>query len=221
MWCLAKANFRDKYVSLKVGKGMTTIHVKAGQFLFGRFKAENELGIDGSTIYKWMQKFASDAFGNMIILESNNQYTLVTITNWAIYQDEGEHGVTTKGQPKDNHVTAEEHPCNTTNKEKNIKNDNNVKERSEIAKRFQPPTEEEVKAYCFEKGFDVDPENFVAFYASKGWMVGSNKMKDWKAAVVTWSKRPKKNGDTRTHINSYWDKEILCTPGDDRGSSTL
>ena len=34
----------------------------------------------------------------------------------------------------------------------------------------------------------IDAESFVDFYASKGWMVGQNKMKDWKACVRTWEK---------------------------------
>lgn len=54
---------------------------------------------------------------------------------------------------------------------------------------FVPPTVEEVAAYCSERNNSVDPESFVNFYASKGWMIGKNKMKDWKAAVITWEKR--------------------------------
>ena len=64
-------------------------------------------------------------------------------------------------------------------------------------KRFTPPSVEEVKQYCNERKNSVDPESFVDFYSSKGWMVGKNKMKDWKAAVRTWEKngferKPKK-----------------------------
>lgn len=64
-------------------------------------------------------------------------------------------------------------------------------------KRFTPPSLEEVKQYCKERNNSVDPESFVDFYSSKGWMVGKNKMKDWKAAVRTWEKngferKPKK-----------------------------
>lgn len=55
--------------------------------------------------------------------------------------------------------------------------------------RFKPPTVEDVRAYCSEKGYAVDAERFVDFYGSKGWMVGRNKMKDWRAAVRTWVKR--------------------------------
>ena len=56
-------------------------------------------------------------------------------------------------------------------------------------KSFTPPTVEEVRSYCFERGGKVDAEAFVAFYESNGWKVGRNPMKDWKAAVITWEKR--------------------------------
>lgn len=56
-------------------------------------------------------------------------------------------------------------------------------------KRFAPPTAEEVDAYCRERGNHVNAERFVDFYASKGWKVGKEPMKDWKAAVRTWEQR--------------------------------
>ena len=59
------------------------------------------------------------------------------------------------------------------------------------AKRFTPPTLDDVSAYVRERGSNVDPQRFLDFYASKGWMVGKNPMKDWKAAVRTWEKRDK------------------------------
>jgi len=48
---------------------------------------------------------------------------------------------------------------------------------------------EEVKAYVKDKGYRFDPVAFVAFYASNGWKVGKNPMKDWKRACVTWETR--------------------------------
>ena len=61
------------------------------------------------------------------------------------------------------------------------------------ARAFVPPTVAEVAAYVREKGYQVDAESFVAFYASKGWKVGYQHMKDWRAAVVTWSKRERRD----------------------------
>ena len=58
--------------------------------------------------------------------------------------------------------------------------------------RFTPPTVQEVKAYCIERKNNVDAEQFVDFYQSKGWKIGSGRMKDWKAAIRTWEKRQKK-----------------------------
>ena len=57
------------------------------------------------------------------------------------------------------------------------------------AKRFTPPTLDDVSAYVRERGSNVDPQRFLDFYTAKGWMVGKNPMKDWKAAVRTWEKR--------------------------------
>ena len=61
-------------------------------------------------------------------------------------------------------------------------------------KKFTPPTVDEVKEYCEERGNSVNPQRFVDYYSSNGWMVGKNKMKDWKAAVRTWEQNDKPQG---------------------------
>ena len=72
-------------------------------------------------------------------------------------------------------------------------NDNVLKEntlKGVKEKRFAPPTPENVMGYCREMGYtNVDAERFVDFYASKDWMVGKNRMKDWKAAVRNWARQ--------------------------------
>lgn len=59
---------------------------------------------------------------------------------------------------------------------------------------FKPPSLDEVKTYCDERANRVSPQRFVDFYESKGWMVGKNKMKDWKAAVRNWEGNDFKGG---------------------------
>ena len=61
---------------------------------------------------------------------------------------------------------------------------------------FSEPTVEEVAEYCRARGNSVDAAQFVDFYASKGWRVGNQQMKDWRAAVRTWEKRDN-NSKTR------------------------
>lgn len=60
------------------------------------------------------------------------------------------------------------------------------------ASRFTPPTHEEVKAYCKERGNAIDAEHFIAFYTANGWKQSNgNSIKDWKACIITWEKRDK------------------------------
>jgi hypothetical protein len=62
------------------------------------------------------------------------------------------------------------------------------------AKTFNPPSVEDVQMYCEERGNNVNPAGFCDFYASKDWMVGKNKMKDWQAAVRTWERNEEAKG---------------------------
>ena len=55
-------------------------------------------------------------------------------------------------------------------------------------KSFSQPTTEEILNYCLERKNKVDPQRFFDHYTANGWLVGKNKMKDWKAAVRTWER---------------------------------
>jgi len=131
IWCLAKVTFKDRFVPLKSGKGTITVALKPGQFIFGRFTAEEELNIDGSTVYKWIQKFASPDF-DMITIESNNQYSIITLCNWEQYNTATEEEVTTEGQPSNSQVTAKGQPSNSqVTQTRMLKNDKKEKESKE------------------------------------------------------------------------------------------
>lgn len=84
IWLLVKANFKKTFVSLKIGKGYITVQVGRGQLIFGRFKAEEELGLDGSMIYRILQKFEEQG---QIKIEPNNQYSIITICKYNLYQN--------------------------------------------------------------------------------------------------------------------------------------
>ena len=71
----------------------------------------------------------------------------------------------------------------------NLTSINKNKEIKIINKYFKKPTIFEVKDYCTLRKNNVDAEAFISFYESKGWMIGKNKMKDWKQAILTWEKR--------------------------------
>lgn len=69
---------------------------------------------------------------------------------------------------------------------KNISKEESTKE--ERPKKFKPPTVDEVRAYCQDRGNNVDPDKFVSYYAARGWKLNRSPMVDWKAAVRTWER---------------------------------
>jgi len=88
----------------------------------------------------------------------------------------------------------------------NLTTINKNKEIRIINKYFNKPTILEVENYCKVRNNNVDAEAFIAFYESKGWMIGKNKMKDWKQAIITWEKRQYKKptmSKIDSQINEY------------------
>lgn len=79
---------------------------------------------------------------------------------------------------------------------------NKNKEIRIINKYFLKPTISDVLNYCLERKNKINAEAFITFYESKGWMVGKNKMKDWKACVRTWELREKKLPKSTSKIDS-------------------
>lgn len=65
--------------------------------------------------------------------------------------------------------------------------------------RFAPPNLQEVIDYCNERKNKVDTNKWYNFYESKGWMIGRNKMKDWKAAVRTWEDKEEDKSQEPTY----------------------
>lgn len=134
-----------------------------------------------------------------------------------------------KKQPKNNLKTTEEQAENNLNI--NINKNNNINTDMDIdmdvkadkppRNRFSPPSVDEVREYCKERGNNVDPEKFVDYYTANGWMAGKSKMKDWRAAVRTWEKNSfdkrsdLKNGSTKRNdlsdAASKWSGSGFCT----------
>ena len=87
-----------------------------------------------------------------------------------------------------NEEGKEENPPCTPLKEKGEEEKKELPSPRAHARGFVPPTVDEVTAYCRERRSPVDPVAFWNFYASKGWMIGRNRMKNWRCAVVTWER---------------------------------
>lgn len=68
------------------------------------------------------------------------------------------------------------------------------------SKKIIPPSLEQVQEYCAERKNGIDAQRFIDFYSAKGWMIGKNKMKDWKAAVRTWERGDRASPGTEPRL---------------------
>lgn len=130
--------------------------------------------------------------------KSHTKFTVFTVVKYDSYQQ--------VNKQDNEQITSESHSINrrlTTIEEVKKKE---VKKKDIKSIVFTPPTVENVIGYCNENGYKIDAERFIDFYSSKGWMVGKNKMKDWKAAVRNWcrsEKEPKAKPVTANKFNNF------------------
>ncbi|MFR9506168.1 MAG: DUF6291 domain-containing protein [Rikenellaceae bacterium] len=96
-------------------------------------------------------------------------------------------------QPKNNQETTERQPNPSIDKEKDKDIDKDKENIKRTAKRFTPPTLDEVRDYITQKGYTINSQSFIDYYTSNGWRVGKNPMKNWKAAVSSWNSRDDSN----------------------------
>ena len=190
--CLLKANYQDKK-----WQGIT---IQRGSFITSLENLAFETGLSVMQVRTALKKLNVT---NEITSQSTSRNTLITVNNYDKYQADN--------TPDNKQITNEQQTDNkqitTTNKYKNIRNkeyiDNSnttniiVDEKQQTkTKKFIKPTIEEIKSYCTERNNGIDANFFYDYYESKGWQIGKNPMKDWKAAVRTWERKNfNKGGD--------------------------
>jgi hypothetical protein len=157
---LLKANHKERSY-----RGTT---IEVGCIMTGRELLSKETGLSVQQIRTCLERLK---LTNEITIKSDKQGTIIQVVKYKDYQVSTNE--LTTNQPTSNQQVT------TNNNDNKEKNDNNT---------FKPPTANDVKSYCLERNNFVNAETFIDFYESKGWMVGKNKMKDWKACVRTWEK---------------------------------
>lgn len=196
LYCLMRANWKPR--KWLVPGSLKEVEMARGEFITGRESLHASLypriDKDGKiiqyeyvpvsrTLWRWLVGLSN--MGCVSMRTVSNRCTVVTVCNYSRYQDRSE----TTVQPESSTCPASVQHVSTEEERK--------KERKKTNTAFVPPSQDEVAQYCRERNNKVDASAFVDFYSSKGWLVGSSKMKDWKAAVRTWEKRESSNSVTK------------------------
>ena len=168
-------------ILLKVNHHENTFHlgdrefkVMPGETITSQLKLSKRWGWSLGKVNLFLKRLQNE---NEIKLICENKFTKIVVNKWSHYQPKHENKMKTKRKQNENKMKQLDNDKNDN------KNDKEVK-----GKKFTPPTLEEVQAYIKEKKYNIDANTWIDHYISNGWMVGKNKMKDWKAAVRTWSK---------------------------------
>lgn len=142
--------------------------------------------------------------------QSFNRYRIITVVKYDEYQSSDRQNdrqmtdklsakrqaddrqMTGKWQTDDRQMTAS---IDNIEQIESIEQIEQIDRERKTAKRFIPPTHDELEIFCLENGLSIDVDRFLNYYTANGWMVGRNKMKDWKATVRNWAS--KDNGHTQ------------------------
>jgi len=136
IWCLHKASHKQRWVSIKTGRGHTEVEIKPGQFIFGRFKASEELHMKPSSVRDRMRKLAD--LSNLTI-QPDTHWSIVTICNWDRYQNDESDPRQATRHPTDTQPTPNRHPTDTDKKEENVKKEKKEKKTSPAKPRRDQP----------------------------------------------------------------------------------
>lgn len=176
------------------------VHIKKGEFVTGRKILAREFKLSESKIYRMLTALAE--LGN-IEIKSNNKYSVVTVVNWAKYQDDSEklnNKRTANEQQLNNKRTTNEQQMNTTEEWKEWKEWKECKEDVDAracedgfscSSPTPTPTLPEIRNYCFERDSIVDPARFFNYYSRVGW----DKCGDWQVKIEEWENNSFANGD--------------------------
>lgn len=131
-----------------------------------------------------------------VSVKQYSKFQVISVLSWDLYQCDVSGTEAAKSQ-------AEVSQKSTTEECKESKKDSMPPKRT----RFTPPTVEEVKAYCTERGNHVDADRFVDFYTANGWTQGRGKpIKDWKACVRTWERSDQ--AEQKAEGTSAYEREL-------------
>lgn len=192
--CLFKANYKDVKFKGQV--------IPRGSFLTGLQTLADETCLTVRQIRTALDKLKST---NEITTKATSKGTLINVVNYTKFQDFNKETTSTLTNELTVERQTNDKPMTTSKEYKEI---NNIKEEiykeEKVAKApsFKKPSIEDISLYCLERKNNVNPNQFFDFYESKNWMVGKNKMKDYKACIRTWETR-NKNTNKKTSVENY------------------
>lgn len=168
--------------SIKVKNGQR-IELRRGECGYSNQMLANRWGWSRGKVTRFLLYLENE---KMIQQKKVSNFNIIKVLNFENFQND------TTNDTTNGHQMIQQ--TDTIKKDKKEKKEKNY---------FVIPKIEEIKNYCNERNNKINPLQFYDYYQSKGWMVGKNKMKDWKAAIRTWEQKSKANSPPPTPYTEY------------------
>jgi hypothetical protein len=221
-WITVLLSVNHKTVKFPVGDkvyvcnpGESFLSIKQWSILFGCSKR---------TALKFITLLESDKMVTRTIIgKGNRRKHLLTVSNWTKYQQTGTENCQQKSNRTEypsilrNGINSKEWepdfvPISNPTLHPNKKDKKRIKK----GRKFLPPSLHEIQTHFQEKINEkrlslnslIEAEKFEAHYGANGWMIGKNKMKNWKKAVSGWIARSQ-NGNYIKENTEPWIKNEL------------
>lgn len=175
------------------------IDIRTGQVITGRKEISRETGLSEQQVRTCLNRLKST---NEITIESTNQYSLITILKYDLYQSGDVYGNQQNNQDPNQRITNEQPTDNQQITTSKILRNEDIKNIKKEIYKERKPTIEEVRSYCKERNNGVDADKWFNYYSANGWKVGKNSMKDWKACVRTWERNTPKQEERKSDYYS-------------------
>ncbi len=196
-----KMNFDGKIVVLQ-----------PGQLITGRHAIANATGVSSAKVYRVLETLKIE---QQIEQQAGIKGSMFTVLKWKDYQEteqQTEHGLSSNRAATEQRLS--------TNKKEITEEIKEQKNRKHIHVPCAKPELSEVEVYAGEIGLPVtEAARFIDYYTGNGWMVGRNRMKDWRATLRNWKRtyEEKSHGNNPTQNRSG---RITGTPGKYANTST-
>ena len=196
VWALLKANHKEAWVPLKTGRGKTTVHLKPGQFIFGRRTAAKELKMPASSA---RNRFSALERLQFLNLHVDHQHTVGTVINWESYQPE----TMESGPPKDHQKRQKKDHQTNDNSSSNSRGCQDTRQEGGPPKNDQSGHKQEVYTSGFFSVTDKQHETYREAYPTLDLMA------EYKAMAAWLESNPKKRKTPRGYprfVNNWLSK---------------
>lgn len=199
--CKGNANASEDDLKLLIAKRYI-FYFDSGVIVIKHWRMHNLLRTDRQKETQFIEEKAS------LYLKENGSYTLDRKQGKRVFKstkNDNDNQTTTNCQPSDNQMSPQYRIGKDSIGEDSIDNSSG-NTATQTPLKFAIPSLKEVSSYCIERKNNINPQRFIDFYTSKGWKVGKNTMKDWKACIRTWENDDKKAAGLKTASASKYER---------------